>query len=409
MSDSEREGATGSQAADDLLRGPAGADGMLPPDVLDGAGQPYRALYLHLPFCQSRCAYCDFVTEAVPCDDPRIDAYVERLVLAIRRAGRQGLLGSIETVYLGGGTPSYVGLRRLSEILYTLSLSMHLTPEVECTMEANPESLTPAMVKDIWALGVNRLSIGVQSLHDSTLRILQRIHTADKARAAIAMARERFDNVSVDIMCGIPGQDPEDYCKDLAEVVELGANHVSVYPLTIEEGTPFARMIENGELAETPQDDEALMMQMAASILEPLGLERYEVASYARPGYACRHNQAYWTGKPYLGLGTAAATMMQTEGRRVRVQDGQVQDDLDRRQMVCEDLMLAMRMTRGVSDEDLRAAALHLPKVQATFFVLEQRHLVRHAEGRWKPTLGGWLLGNELFGAIYDLAPGTGA
>ena len=114
------------------------------------------------------------------------------------------------------------------------------------------------------------------------------------------------------------------------------------------------------------------------------------------------------TGKPYLGLGTAAATMMQTDRRRVRVQDGLVQDDLDRRQMVCEDLMLAMRMTRGVSDEDLRAAGLHLPKAQATFFALEQRNLVKQEEGRWKPTLGGWLLGNELFGAIYALAPNEG-
>ena len=279
--------------SEDLLRGSEDDGGLLPPDVLDGSGQPFKALYLHIPFCQSRCAYCDFVTDAVPCDDPRIDDYVDRLVLAIRHAGKKGLLGSIETVYLGGGTPSYVGTKRLSKILYTLSLSMHLTPDVECSMEANPESLTPEMVKDIWALGVNRLSIGVQSLHDDTLRTLQRIHTADKARRAISMARERFDNVSVDIMCGIPGQNPEDYCKDLAEVVELGANHVSVYPLTIEEGTPFDRMIESGQLVETPQDDQALMMQMAASVLEPLGLARYEVASYARPGFACRHNESY--------------------------------------------------------------------------------------------------------------------
>ncbi|MGI6591351.1 MAG: radical SAM family heme chaperone HemW [Eggerthellaceae bacterium] len=393
---------------DDLLKGPA-EDRFLPPDALNGQGQPYRALYLHIPFCQSRCAYCDFVTDALPCSDPRIDEYVDQLVLAIRHAGKRGLLGSIETVYLGGGTPSYIGMKRLSKILYTLSVTMHLTPEVECSMEANPESLTAAMVKDLWALGVNRLSIGVQSLNDDTLKTLSRIHTADKARQAIAIARERFDNVSVDMMCGIPGQDPEDYCRELEEVVSLGANHVSVYPLTIEPGTPFDRMIEQGTLEEMPQDDEAMMMQMAASVLEPLGLARYEVASYARPGFACKHNESYWTGKPYLGLGDSAATMMQTDRRRVRVQDGQVQDDLDQHQMVCEDLMLGMRMTQGVSDEQVRAAGLHLPKVQATFFALEQRHLVEHVDGRWQPTLGGWLLGNELFGAIYALAPGTGA
>lgn len=399
----------GFDSAEDILRGSVQGADFLPPDILDGQGQPYQALYLHIPFCQSRCAYCDFVTEALPCNDSRIDEYVDRMVLSIRHAGRQGLLGAIRTVYIGGGTPSYIGMRRLSKILYTLSVTMHLTPEVECSMEANPESLTERMVKDLWALGVNRLSIGVQSFNDETLRVLSRAHSADTARRAISAARERFENVSVDLMCGIPGQDPETYCQGLEEAVALGANHVSVYPLTIEPGTQFDRMIDEGTLVETPQDEEAMMMQMAASVLEPLGLARYEVASYARPGFACRHNEAYWTGAPYLGLGDSAATMMQTERRRVRVQDGEVQDDLDQRQIICEDLMLGMRMTQGVSDEQVSAAGLHLPKVQATFFSLEQRHLVEHVDGRWKPTLGGWLLGNELFGAIYALAPGTAA
>ena len=124
---------------------------------------PYRALYLHLPFCVKRCAYCDFATAAVPADSPQIDEYVEDLCLQIRRKSKEGELGSISTVYLGGGTPSHVGMPRLSMLLYTLGLSMRLEPDVECTMEANPESLTSSMVRDIWALGVNRLSIGAVS------------------------------------------------------------------------------------------------------------------------------------------------------------------------------------------------------------------------------------------------------
>ena len=135
---------------------------------------PYKALYLHLPFCVKRCAYCDFATAAVPADSPEIDAYVEDLCLQIRRKAKEGELSAIETVYLGGGTPSHAGLSRLSMLLYTLSLSMRLEPDVECTMEANPESLTERMVRDIWALGVNRLSIGVQSFDDEVLRILGR-------------------------------------------------------------------------------------------------------------------------------------------------------------------------------------------------------------------------------------------
>ena len=127
---------------------------------------PYRALYLHVPFCVKRCSYCDFTTSAVAADDPRIDAYVEDLCLAIRRKSKEGELSAIETVYLGGGTPSHIGMSRLSMLLYALSTSMRLEPDVECSMEANPESLTPNMVRDIWALGVNRLSIGVQSFDD---------------------------------------------------------------------------------------------------------------------------------------------------------------------------------------------------------------------------------------------------
>ena len=171
------------------------------------AYDPYKALYLHIPFCVKRCGYCDFATSAVERDSPIIDEYVESLVMDIRRASREGKLGAIETVYLGGGTPSYIGMRRLSMLLYALSMSMHLEPEVECTMEANPESLTAPMVRDIWALGVNRLSLGVQSFDDEVLRILGRAHDAEAARAAVRAAQERFENVSVDLMCGIPGSE----------------------------------------------------------------------------------------------------------------------------------------------------------------------------------------------------------
>ncbi|MFR1167105.1 MAG: radical SAM protein [Adlercreutzia equolifaciens] len=142
-----------------------------------------------------RCGYCDFATSAVERDSPIIDEYVESLVMDIRRASREGKLGAIETVYLGGGTPSYIGMRRLSMLLYALSMSMHLEPEVECTMEANPESLTAPMVRDIWALGVNRLSLGVQSFDDEVLRILGRAHDAEAARAAVRAARALRERV----------------------------------------------------------------------------------------------------------------------------------------------------------------------------------------------------------------------
>lgn len=366
---------------------------------------PYKALYLHIPFCVKRCAYCDFATRALPRESAQIDEYVDDLCLQIRRKAKEGELASVETVYLGGGTPSHVGPKRLSMLLYTLSLSVHLTPEVECTMEANPESLDERMVRDVWALGVNRLSLGVQSFDDAVLSTLGRAHSAEEARRAVAAAQTRFENVSIDLMCGIPGQSAESFAASVREAVSLDVTHVSVYPLTIEEHTPFFREVAAGRMPEPDDDVEAEHMQLAADILTQAGFSRYEVASYARPGFESRHNTAYWSGVPYLGLGASAATMTQNAERRMRVQDGQVTDDLDARQMAAEDLMLAMRMARGVSDDQVAEASKLLSEAQQAFAQLEALGLVRRQDGRWKPTEKGWLCGNELYGRLLDLAP----
>lgn len=369
------------------------------------AYDPYKALYIHLPFCKHRCSYCDFATRAVAKDSPEIGEYIERLITEIRQASREGKLAQIETVYLGGGTPSYAGSKHLSSLLYMLGVSMNLTPDVEFSMEANPDSITPELIKDIYALGVNRLSIGVQSFDDGILGFLDRIHDADQAKRAVDMAHERFGNVSVDLMCGIPGQSPELFQQSLTTAIELGVSHVSIYPLTIEEHTPLCNKVDAGEVPDVVQDHQAYQMAMAEHILEPAGLKRYEVASYAAEGRQCRHNIAYWTGVPYLGLGMSAVTMTQNKSRRMRVQDGQVVDDLNRRQMAAEDLMMKMRMTRGVSEEELAEAAVLLPQALDTFRSLVKDNLVKREDGRYKPTFGGWLLGNELYGRIYELAP----
>ena len=207
---------------------------------------PYRALYLHIPFCAKRCSYCDFATEATAIDDPRLDRYVERLTGEIRAASRDGLLGSIETIFIGGGTPSFLGPRRLVSLVYTLSVSINLHDDTEFTVEANPESLTTALVRDLYALGVNRFSLGVQSFDNAELATLGRIHTARRAREAIKLVHERCKNVSIDLMCGIPGQTPASWQSSVRQALELGVEHVSIYPLTIEDGTAFARAVEAG-------------------------------------------------------------------------------------------------------------------------------------------------------------------
>ena len=366
---------------------------------------PFKALYIHIPFCVRRCNYCDFTTQAIAQDAPAIDSYVESLITALRRASKEEELGAIETVYLGGGTPSYLGSRRLSSLLYALSVSMHLTPEVECTLEANPESVNDRLVKDLWALGVNRISLGVQSFDNEVLELLGRAHNADQARRAIAIIQERFKNISIDLMAGIPGQTMESFEASVATAIEAQVTHVSIYPLSIEPDTPFARAVSAHEMADIDEDIQASMMERAATLLEDAGFHRYEVASYAKPGFECRHNKAYWSGVPYLGIGTAAATMMQNSERRLRLTNGVVTDDLNPAQMLAEDLMLAMRMTEGLSQERAIQAAELLPETPDVFKELLALGLVTEQEGRLKPTELGWLYGNELYGRLLDLAP----
>ncbi len=367
---------------------------------------PYRALYVHIPFCKSRCAYCDFTTQAIASDSPEIDAYIEDIILQIRRKSKAEELGQIETIYIGGGTPSYIGLSRLSSLLYGISLSVITThDDMEWTMEANPESLSERMVKDIWAMGVNRLSIGVQSFDDEVLSTICRAHDAAAARKAIELAHARFENVSVDLMCGIPGQSIESFRESVRTAIDLGVTHISVYPLTIEPHTLFHNQVVAGIIDEPDDDIEAMQMKLASEELARAGFERYEVASYAKPGYECRHNIAYWTGVPYIGFGTSAATMTQNATRRMRLKDGAVTDDLSRKEMEAEDLMLGMRMTCGVTGERIAQARQYLTSVDEAFARLQEEGLVvPNIAGGFSPTERGWLCGNDLYGELFDLA-----
>lgn len=367
--------------------------------------QPYRALYVHIPFCKNRCAYCDFTTEAIESGDSRIESYMDSLIMKIRRYSRQEMLGKLETVYIGGGTPSHIGNKELSRLIYTLSLSMHLTPEVECTMEANPESLTLPMVKDLFALGVTRLSMGVQSFDDAVLHTLGRIHSASQAVEAIKTAQVRFDNISIDLMCGIPGQTLQSFVDSVSQALALDIAHISIYPLTIEEGTPLEARVMQGLSEEVDPDVQAAMMQEAERLLLAAGYHRYEVASYARPGYECRHNKAYWTGVPYLGIGRGAVSMKQNDNQRIRFNEEGVIETLDRPQKLIEDLFLGMRMSEGVSKEYINYVDHEIQGTWDVFTSLVDDNLVYEEAGRLKPTEKGWLLGNILYGRIYNLEP----
>ncbi|UEA45994.1 radical SAM family heme chaperone HemW [Collinsella stercoris] len=268
----------------------------------------YRALYLHIPFCRAKCLYCDFDSRALTgCAlEDAIGAYCEGLSAQVDAHGNAGELSEVETVYVGGGTPSLLGDRLVGLVD---RVRAYCEP-VEFTCEANPESFTLDLAQALRAAGVTRISLGVQSLNASELKAIGRVHSAEQAMFAIAQAKAAGFSTSCDVMCGLPGQTLDTFAETLRSLVTLNPDHVSVYPLQLEDGTPLARMEEAGETEVPDEDFQAQCMDLAAEVLKEAGYERYEVASYAKPGHRCRHNIAYWTGKSYLGLGRSAASML---------------------------------------------------------------------------------------------------
>ena len=263
----------------------------------------FRALGLHLPFCVRKCAYCGFASSATGRRDPLMAVYARSLAAMVRRMAGEGLLDGLSTAYVGGGTPSLLGGEGLSFLIGAV-------PSVgELTFEANPDSFSPDLAAAARDAGATRVSLGVQSLADDELRALGRVHDGEAARRALGEAAASGLRLSADLMAAVPGQTPASLAASVEGVVAAGATHVSVYPLIVEEGTAFGRAVEEGSMEEPSDDEEAAAMEAAERVLGRLGFARYEVASYARPGERCRHNLSYWNGTPYLGLGTAAASM----------------------------------------------------------------------------------------------------
>lgn len=263
------------------------------------------SLYVHVPFCQKRCMYCDFATFTG--QDHQMGAYVDAVAQEIER--RCGHLGRppAQTIFLGGGTPSLLPPALLERLLDALQQYFTLDPRAEVTMEANPGTLSERHLRAARSLGINRLSFGVQSLNDRKLRFLGRIHTAAEAIEGFAMARRcGFDNLSGDLIYALPGQNLADCRQTLDGLLALDLPHISLYALTPEEGTPLWRSLERGELALPPGDRAAEMYEWARDTLEAHGYRHYEISNWARPGWESRHNLAYWVQTPYLGFGVSA-------------------------------------------------------------------------------------------------------
>jgi len=268
-------------------------------------------LYIHIPFCIRKCLYCDFPSVAGA--EELFAAYTAALCREI--AGRGGLLSSaaVDSVYVGGGTPTALPAELLAALGRCLREYAAVAEDAEFTVEANPGTLDAARLAALRAMGANRISLGVQAFDDTVLATAGRIHTAAEAADAVAPVRAAgFARVSVDLMYGLPGQTPAGFRAGLERAVALPVEHLSVYGLKVEEGTPFARLAAEGRLALDEEAEEA-MYDEAVAFLPAHGFARYEISNYARPGAECRHNLKYWRYEPYGGVGAAAHSFLHGE------------------------------------------------------------------------------------------------
>ncbi len=262
------------------------------------------SLYLHIPFCEHKCIYCDFYSlESREWQSMFVDALCrEAESFSSSYDGEE-----VETIFLGGGTPSLLTPGELEQILSVLHRRFSIRSDAEVTLETNPGTVDAEKLRAFRSLGINRLSIGIQSFHDDDLRFLTRIHSSEQARACVRLAREiGFPFVNLDLIFALPGQTMERWQQNLEEAVRLGTDHISAYSLIVERNTPLFRMVETGTVSVLPIETEADMYLLTMEFLRANGFEHYEVSNYARTGCRSRHNMNYWNHSQYLGFGPSA-------------------------------------------------------------------------------------------------------
>ena len=317
-------------------------------------------LYLHMPFCVRKCAYCDFLSFQT--DQATQNRYAKRLMEDIDVMGEKYGDTPVETIFIGGGTPSVPDSSLIVGIMERVRKAFHVAEGAEISMEANPGTVTREKLTDYRRAGINRLSFGLQSANDRELKLLGRIHTWAEFLESFHLAREcGFTNINIDLMSALPGQTRESWKDTLKRVTDLNPEHISAYSLIIEDGTPFGEKYgsEEGRKLLPDEDSEREMYHETKRFLRDCGYERYEISNYAKPGRACRHNIGYWTGLPYLGLGLGASSYM--DGCRFAVNSDMKQyleekpgmftdvEKLTKKDMEEEFFYVGLRMTAGVS------------------------------------------------------------
>ncbi len=376
-------------------------------------------IYIHIPFCASKCGYCDFYSLS-GCDHMMPD-YQEALLAHLEESAPAIRNYEVDSIYFGGGTPSFYGADKIVEILDALKLNGNVRLDSEVTVEANPDSISAAALKLLRQEGVNRLSLGVQSADNDLLKLIGRRHNFQQAQRAVAEARKAgFENINLDLIYGLPSQTKADWATTLAKVVELHPEHISCYGLKLEPGTPMYQEYKGSAIL--PDDDEqADMYSYAAEMLERYGYKHYEVSNFCAPGFESRHNLKYWDLDDYMGFGPGAHSCVGNlrysfvkdlkryvtgVNRKVSIVDEYEQvDTLER---AVEYIMLGMRTSCGISEQDYRVRCQSdWRPILRVLKAFAEKGWVQQTEDRWHFTVPGFLISNTLIGILLEAQAGS--
>ena len=375
-------------------------------------------IYIHIPFCASKCSYCDFYSLA-GCE-AQMPEYHKALLRHLNESAPAIKRYEVDSVYFGGGTPSFYGADRLVEIFNELKLNGNVRLDAEVTVECNPDSTSLNALRLMREEGINRLSLGVQATDNNLLKLIGRRHNFQQAQKAIYNARQAgFDNVSVDLMYGLPSQTKSDWADTLSRIVELHPEHISCYALKLEPGTPMYEDYHGSPIL--PDDDEqADMYCYAAEMLDRYGYRQYEVSNFCAPGFESRHNLKYWELDDYMGFGPGAHSSVGNlrysfikdlrhyiSGVQRKTSITDEYENIDPLERAVEYIMLGMRTSRGISERDyrLRCQSNWRP-IQQTLMAFQQKGWAEETEGRWHFTVPGFLISNTLIGILLEAQAG---
>lgn len=378
-------------------------------------------LYIHIPFCEKKCGYCDFYSLPVR-DEAVWKEYVKALAVHLAETAPSLSGYTVDTVYFGGGTPSLLGHKYLSALMDAVRKRFPLSSNAEVTLEANPNSIDLKMLKKLRRAGFNRLSLGVQSLDDGELAVLGRVHTAAQAERAFGDARDAgFSNISADLLFGVPGQTVDGFLETLRGVLAWNPEHISCYGLKLEDGTPL--FAARGDYHFPDDDAQADQYLAVVRTLAERGYEQYEISNFCKPSRASRHNRKYWALEPYLGLGPSAHSDF--GGRRWSyvkslrdyidgvLHDGDILAEMEKvppLERTAEYLMLGLRTAGGVSgSEYTRRFRVSFEAIERVLERQAARGLSRREGDRWRLTPEGFLLSNRLIGEVLDAREERGA